>query len=470
MIAMNGTIPYDLSMSSDTTERALLSAVLNDPNLIVVSSDHVQACDFEAPRYSRIFAAMVALSGQAIPPDMTLLRANYPEIDSDLLLELFTEHEGPVYVESYARAVAKASRARQMQDAGAEIVREASRGNIAGVRALNARLDALARADLDQPQAIRFDTINASALAQASLPAPGMLIDGVLPVGFSLLVGRAKIGKSFVALNLALAVASGGKALGRADVLPGSVLCLALEDSARRLQDRMRTMLAGSPPPSRLMFATHAPRADDGGIAAIETWISEHADARLVIVDTLGRFRSSTNGGKTNAFDADYQAMIDLKAICDRHPHVSLLAVHHQNKKLDHADLLDSVSGTAAVAAGPDTLLIFERKRGELEGTLYLRGRDIEERDLGLNFDPVNMLWGITGTADEARLGQGQRAIVAALTELNRDATTKEIMDVLERVGESARVSTQNQLRKLVTAGVLLHTNGKYRVSKMTTL
>jgi hypothetical protein len=155
--------------------------------------------------------------------------------------------------------------------------------------------------------------------------------------------------------------------------------------------------------------------------------------------------------------------MSELKGVCDRHPGLSLLVLHHQNKRLDHADPFDSVSGTGAYSAGPDTVLIFERQRNQSEGTLYFRGRDIGESDYGLSFDPVLLMWGITGTADEARMSREQREILGAIAELGKDSTPKEIMDALERVGESARVSTQNQLRKMVNAGILVNNNGKYR-------
>ena len=54
--------------------------------------------------------------------------------------------------------------------------------------------------------------------------------------------GQTEIGKSFMALDLAIAVASGGKFLGEA-CQQGDVLALFLEDNDRRLQRRMTTML-----------------------------------------------------------------------------------------------------------------------------------------------------------------------------------------------------------------------------------
>ena len=58
-------------------------------------------------------------------------------------------------------------------------------------------------------------------------------------------MGPPKLGKSWFALDIVVAVAAGGKALGHIDVEPGYVLYLALEDPPRRMQDRTRKVLAG---------------------------------------------------------------------------------------------------------------------------------------------------------------------------------------------------------------------------------
>ena len=74
-------------------------------------------------------------------------------------------------------------------------------------------------------------------------------VNGLLPEGCVLFAGRPKLGKSWLVLQLALAVASGGKALGSIPAEQGDVLYLALEDTKRRLQSRVKTLLRSSPVP-----------------------------------------------------------------------------------------------------------------------------------------------------------------------------------------------------------------------------
>src|SRR5205807_3358146 len=88
-------------------------------------------------------------------------------------------------------------------------------------------------------------------------------IPEILPEGLTLLAGKPKLGKSWLALSVALAVAAGGFALGKQPVTQGGVLYLALEDNERRLQSRARQLLASmTSVPGGMEFALSWPRLD----------------------------------------------------------------------------------------------------------------------------------------------------------------------------------------------------------------
>src|SRR4029078_290665 len=99
----------------------------------------------------------------------------------------------------------------------------------------------------------------------------------------------------------------------------GDVLLLALEDTRRRLQSRLETMLGENIAPDRLHIATQWPRADEGGLTELENWISSHPDTRLIVIDTWPRFRPRRTKSK-DAFQDDYQDASQLKELSDRHP------------------------------------------------------------------------------------------------------------------------------------------------------
>ncbi|GAB3869033.1 hypothetical protein GCM10029964_128400 [Kibdelosporangium lantanae] len=107
-------------------------------------------------------------------------------------------------------------------------------------------------------------TWNAAELMAVSFPEPTWAVPGIIAEGVTLLAGPPKVGKSWLSLGLGLSIAAGLPALGTVAVDPGPVLYLALEDTPRRLQSRMRTVLAGRPAPAGLTLDTYCPPLPTG--------------------------------------------------------------------------------------------------------------------------------------------------------------------------------------------------------------
>ncbi len=84
---------------------------------------------------------------------------------------------------------------------------------------------------------------SAADLLRKELPPVRYVVPGYIAEGLTVLAGRPKLGKSWLALDLAVAVATGGAALGSIRVEQGDVLYLALEDNERRLQKRLMQLL-----------------------------------------------------------------------------------------------------------------------------------------------------------------------------------------------------------------------------------
>ncbi len=221
----------------------------------------------------------------------------------------------------------------------------------------------------------------------------------LLPSGVTILAGRPKLGKSWLALGLALAIAAGGRALGQIPVEPGEVLYLALEDGPRRLQERLQALLDSRPPPARLHFATRWPRLDAGGLEALDTWLAGHPDARLIVVDTLKRVRPR-EPATARLYDADYDAVAGLQELAQRH-RVCILLIHH-TRKAEADDPLDLISGTTGLTAGADGALVLRRTRGASDAELVGCHRDLPaDLSLALRWDHAITNWILVGDAEE---------------------------------------------------------------------
>jgi hypothetical protein len=253
----------------------------------------------------------------------------------------------------------------------------------------------------------------ADELMATVFPEPKWAVPGLLCEGMNLLAGAPKVGKSWMALGLGVAVASGGRALGTIHVDQGGCLYLALEDTGRRLQDRLGKVLQGAPAPAGLTLATDCETLNDGGIERIETWLRANGAARLVIVDVFTKIRGPVSE-KTNAYAADYAAVGRLKDLADDYS-VAFLLLHHTRKGAAE-DFLDTVSGTQGLAGASDAVLVLARSRGAANAVLHVTGRDIEEAQHALGLDPVTLSWRLLdGPASDYEISAERRAIVAAV-------------------------------------------------------
>ncbi|MFI6603243.1 AAA family ATPase [Nonomuraea sp. NPDC050536] len=170
----------------------------------------------------------------------------------------------------------------------------------------------------------------ADELMAMTFPETRWAVPGVIAEGLNLLAGPPKVGKSWLSLGTAIAVAGGGKALEAIDVEPGPVLYLALEDTPRRLQSRMSKILGEQAAPRDLTLATSCPTLPQGGDDAIARWLERNPGARMVVIDVFAKVRGTTPPGLC-AYDADYTAMSRAKRLADTYG-VAVVLVHHVRK------------------------------------------------------------------------------------------------------------------------------------------
>ncbi|RJL30152.1 DNA repair protein RadA [Bailinhaonella thermotolerans] len=259
-----------------------------------------------------------------------------------------------------------------------------------------------------------------------TFPEPKWAVPGLLAEGVNLLAGPPKVGKSWLSLGLGLAVASGGKAFEAIDVAPGPVLYLALEDTPRRLQSRMRKMLAGRPAPAALTLSTYCPTLTDGGDEAIGRWLERHPDARMVVIDVFAKVRGKAPVG-LSAYDADYTAMSRVKHLADAYG-VAIVLVHHV-RKMASEDFLNTVSGTNGIAGAADATLVLSRARGTADGMLQITGRDVDEAEYALSFQPACGAWHLLDGPPEDHTLTETRAAIVRYVRANPGSNPKSIAD-----------------------------------------
>lgn len=264
-------------------------------------------------------------------------------------------------------------------------------------------------------------------LLATHFPDPNWIVPGLLAVGFGSLSGRPKMGKSLLALRLALAVGSGGRFLGK-QIQQGHVLYLALEDGPRRLKERLHKMHAD---PGTLCTFETAWRPLNGGSvdprngAGMRDLLAYIRGDRpkLVVIDTLTRACAGrldwNDVGAVTALLGPLQEMAHSESVC-------ILPVDHMRKTGGFSrDVVEDLMGSTAKSGISDSLWGLYRKRGERTATLAVTGRDIEEQELAIEWDPMVWDWKLLGAAGRV-ITSLQADILKALEDLGQ-ATASEL-------------------------------------------
>ena len=216
-------------------------------------------------------------------------------------------------------------------------------------------------------------------------------VDGLLTQGLYILAGSPKAGKSWLALQLCLAVAKGEKLFER-ETANGTALYFCLEDGYGRIQKRLYELT--DEPSEKLYFSILADTIGGGLEEQIAKFKSAHEDLHLVVIDTLQMVRSETE----STYGSDYAELLPLKALALQLG-ICIVLVHHLRKAADK-DPFNMVSGSTGLNGCVDGLLVLMKaKRSANQATLHCTGRDIEDTELLLTRQGAR--WTVTDESDD---------------------------------------------------------------------
>ena len=235
-----------------------------------------------------------------------------------------------------------------------------------------------------------LETVSMMELYDTAYPPKLPIIDGLLYNGTYLFVGSPKIGKSFFMAQIGYHISKGIPLWGFS-VRQGTVLYLALEDDYARLQKRLSQMF-GMEGSENFYFATKSKSLNDGLEKQLVTFVTEHKDARLIIIDTLQKVREV--GGDKFSYASDYEIVTKLKAFSDKYG-ICFLVVHH-TRKMESSDSFDMISGTNGLLGAADGAFVMQKeKRTDNKAVLEVAGRDQQDQILYLKKDPETQIWNL---------------------------------------------------------------------------
>lgn len=280
-------------------------------------------------------------------------------------------------------------------------------------------------------------------LLETDFPEPRWAVPGLIPIGLTILAGRPKVGKSWMALQLAAAVGIGGTFLGK-QVEPGEVLYIALEDKGVRLKKRaLKQGISGG----NVTFETEWKPLHKGGLE--DLWAEFEANNySLIIIDTLERATPGTDKSDERIMGP----IFDKLQSWANGRNLAIIVIDHLRKPSTGftADPINDVMGTTAKAGTADTILAIYKEQGKPGAFLKGRGRETEDTELQLSWDNMACKWDSEGDAGAIVMTEKRNAVLDALQMLGKS----QLGDIASAIGED-RGNTFKRLADMNQAGLV---------------
>lgn len=253
----------------------------------------------------------------------------------------------------------------------------------------------------------------AAAIYNGDYPEPLPIIEPILYPGLTILGGRPKVGKSWLALQLAVALASGQRLAQYLETKKACrVLYVSLEDRPRQIRSRLRRLTPEEPFLARLDFVFELDALMGGGAVQLDQQLKEHP-VDVVIVDSLLAAVKQAKREHVDVMQADYNIVAILREIAEKHSLALVLVAHTRKAGGDFLDLIQGTSGTTAAA---DAVWVLQRT-AEGEHQLSVTGREIATNTYGMKRMDDQPSWTITGEGDDITQSEARRDILELLRE-----------------------------------------------------
>lgn len=238
---------------------------------------------------------------------------------------------------------------------------------------------------------------SAEALLAKDLPEPKVFV-GVgdeLPLlleGTCILSAKPKLGKSWFALDMCLAVANGDDFMGYKTHKCGA-LYLDLETGEVLQQKRLKKALHGQPVPKGFYMETETDSLNDGFVDQIEAYLQEDPTIGVVVIDVFQIIRSPAKGIKESEYEHAYRDIAPLNELALKH-HLAIILICHDRKAVDPDDPFSNILGSTGLQGAATQMIVMFRKRKDDPIHVSVKGKTIDGLP-ELNVKLENAQWSI---------------------------------------------------------------------------
>ena len=247
---------------------------------------------------------------------------------------------------------------------------------------------------------------NAEQLLKENHPEPKVFIgvDSEVPIlteGTCILSAKPKLGKSWLALCMCLAIANGHDFLGY-KTHKCSTLYLDLETSPSLQQKRIRKVLKGAKAPENFYIDGETNPLGRGFAEQIEAYLAEDPNIGVVVVDVFQVIRTPSNNAKESEYDHVYRDLTPLNELANK-KHIALILVCHDRKAQDPDDPFSNILGSTGLQAAATQMIVMFRKSKDKPIHLAVKSKTVDGLpEMDLKFE--NAEWEVVDNASDPEI------------------------------------------------------------------
>lgn len=280
---------------------------------------------------------------------------------------------------------------------------------------------------------------SAQALLAEDHPEPKVFVglDSKLPFlteGTCVLSAKPKLGKSWLALAMCLAICQGEDFLGY-KTRKCAALYLDLETAESLQQKRIRQILKDKPVPENFYIDSSTNKIDAGFVDQIEAYLQEDPDIGVVVVDVFAIIRTDAKSSRESEYEHAYRDISPLNDLARKY-HISIILVTHDRKAVDPDDAFSNILGSTGIqGAAGQMIVMFRRKKGD-PIHISVKGKAIDGNpELNVKFEEAE--WTVVDVASDAESERRR-----ALEQYRSSEIRAAVLKVLEGPGKwSGRAS-----------------------------
>jgi hypothetical protein len=255
----------------------------------------------------------------------------------------------------------------------------------------------------DQSIGWKASHITAAELRNKEFPPVQWAVEGLIPEGLTILAGDEKFGKSLMAIDLCLGVATGTHFMGSRECKKGDAYYISLEDPEQRVKTRILQQRDDWPDTFHMSTSVEGPDIKTL-VEVFDDIVINYPNTRLIVVDVLNHVTPENQKSTISDYQFTNKFLQPLQKWSNSN-HIALVMITHKRKELisNGDNPFNGIMGSKAIASAADTLIMVAinyAKKDMLkndqtlpDGFLYLKGREMGREDFALEFDAEALKW-----------------------------------------------------------------------------